>query len=435
MTTTRAGLDVLFATHGFAPECVGGTESYVADLARALASLGHRVRVVAGSPRPAPEPVAEPFEVDGIAGVRLRRASLDVDHWAKSDDPAIERLWREELRARRPDVVHLHHWIRLTRRLAVAASEEGIPVVATLHDAATTCPRAFRVRDDALCDRAVGPDSCLGCAPDLEGLPDAEAASELRSFAEDFAAELRVAEVLVVPSAAHARFLAPHLGGAAERLRVLPHGALSGGPRRRRRAARGPDAVVRLAHWGHLAPHKGAHLLFEAAAKLAPETRRRFEVLLFGAPSDAAYGARLDAAISAAGVPVRRIPAFGPADLAATPFDLAVFPSLASESHSFVLDEAFRLGVPALVSDRGAPSERLAGAGRVFRAGDADDLARVLGRLLDDGALRERLVRGSFERVKGLARNAEEMLEHYRAATAVRAEKTLSRARERERGR
>jgi GT2 family glycosyltransferase/glycosyltransferase involved in cell wall biosynthesis len=75
--------------------------------------------------------------------------------------------------------------------------------------------------------------------------------------------------------------------------------------------------------------------------------------------------------------------AYRPADLQAFDLDIAVFASITSESYSFALDEALRLGLPVLVSDRGALPERTGKAGLTFRAGNADDLARRLQEILD----------------------------------------------------
>jgi glycosyltransferase involved in cell wall biosynthesis len=386
MPAHREHFRVLFAVHGYPPEGVGGTESYVREAAEALRRAGHEVTVVAGSPVPAETPRIERTTVDGAPLVKLRRSGLYVDHWIRSDDPATEELWRATLREFRPDVVHVHHWIRLSRRLVRVAAEEGIRSVVTLHDAGATCPRAFRLRDGAPCDLVPGGASCFGCADAAEGVPDDEARVELDRFVADFAAELGAAAVVTAPSAAHLAALRPHLGPVGARARVVPLGALGRGPTAFPASPRVPGAPIRLGWWGRLAPLKGAHLLLEALRTLPPATRTRFRVLLRGAADDPGYEARIAALCE--GLSVERRGAFAPADLSDAPFDLAVLPFLARESYSFALDEAFALGVPALVPDHGAPPERLCGAGATFRPGDAADLAA---RLAEIAAEPERL--------------------------------------------
>jgi hypothetical protein len=78
-------------------------------------------------------------------------------------------------------------------------------------------------------------------------------------------------------------------------------------------------------------------------------------------------------------------------------FDLAVFPSLAFESHSLVLDEAIDLGLPVAASRRGALGERSGESGLSFDTGDPESLAARLREVLSRPALldeaRERIVR------------------------------------------
>ena len=71
--------------------------------------------------------------------------------------------------------------------------------------------------------------------------------------------------------------------------------------------------------------------------------------------------------------------------------DAAAFPSLAHESHSFTLDEAFSLGLPLVVSDAGALPERVGPRGLVVRSGDAEGLADALRRLAEEPGLRAQL--------------------------------------------
>jgi flagellar biosynthesis GTPase FlhF len=87
--------------------------------------------------------------------------------------------------------------------------------------------------------------------------------------------------------------------------------------------------------------------------------------------------------------------AFKPTDLTRLDLDVAVFPGLLHESHSFVLDEAFQLGLPVIVSSRGAPAERVGSAGLVFSAGVLGDLVAKIEALLAGPALLEQLRRGT----------------------------------------
>ena len=136
--------------------------------------------------------------------------------------------------------------------------------------------------------------------------------------------------------------------------------------------------VIRLGVWGHLFHMKGAHLVLDALQTLRDKSR--FGLHIWGRVTEPQYKARLEKA--AEGIDVHWHGPFVPEDLREADLDLAVIPSLCSESFSFVLDEAFDLNLPAIVPRRGALEERIGTAGTTFIAEDANDLARVFKTLL-----------------------------------------------------
>src|SRR5688572_15018241 len=184
---------ILQVVHGFAPECRGGTESYVLEATLALRAAGHDVPVLAGSLEPRTPAQIVTTEVGGISVTRLHRSGLFLDNWEKSYDPAAALLFEQVLADIRPDVVHVHHWIRLSRNLVEIAASRGIPAVVTLHDAMVSCPRVFRVREETLCHRPLSVDSCLTCVPRGPSLADAECAEEIEAYRSDFERELDLA--------------------------------------------------------------------------------------------------------------------------------------------------------------------------------------------------------------------------------------------------
>jgi DNA repair exonuclease SbcCD ATPase subunit len=124
---------------------------------------------------------------------------------------------------------------------------------------------------------------------------------------------------------------------------------------------------------------KGTHLLLEAVRLLRDPSA--VELHLIGTASDRDYECRLRDLSQ--GITVRFHGAYQPEDLLGFDLDLAIFPSVTCESYSFTLDEAFRLRLPVIVSDRGALPERVGDAGLKFRAGDAADLAKQIQEILD----------------------------------------------------
>ncbi len=381
-------MKILMVVHGFAPECQGGTESYVQNLALRLKSKGHEVEIFCGSHEGAGPEFRTPRVVssvhEGLPVHRVHRAGLFNDAWEKSLAPDVANVLTELLRTRRFDLVHVHHWIRLTRNLIETCHAVGVPAVATLHDLWTSCPIAFRVKEQTFCRLPQGAQSCFGCAPLSEpGLADAAVKDELDLFGADLRSELSLARRLIVPSVAHREELLRHFPELTGRFRVVPHGKIAKISSRDRSKEQIRPGRLRIAHWGHLSKLKGVDLLLRAL-HLLPD-KSQVQVDLFGELVYPTERAEVESLLEGLNVKMRG--AYTTSQLASYQHDLAIIPSRCSESWSFVLDEAFLIGLPVLVPDGGALPDPHNGAGGVFRAESAEDLARLIQEVLDQPEL------------------------------------------------
>ncbi|MEZ6194361.1 MAG: glycosyltransferase [Planctomycetota bacterium] len=402
-------MKILQVIHGFPPQFRGGTELYLRGLCRELRHLGQDLQVFAGTTHSADAARVEHYDFDGMQVAQLVLSGSYLEHWTRSYSPEAARLFADELRRVRPDVVHVHHWFRLSRNLLETCYRLGIPAVCTLHDLYATCPSFFRVVKGSFTEAPLDDDVWVESLPRLPWMSDAEVRDELDRFAEDFANEMALAHRVIVPSAAHGALVSKLIAIPPERLVVLPHGTITPPPPPAPpRGKRPADAPIRLGYWGHLFRMKGPHLVLEALRRL-PDPRR-FELHVWGQVVEPGYRRVLDAA--GEGLEIRWHGAFTPEDIEKVELDLAVLPSSCSESFSFVLDEAFRLGLPAIVSDRGALAERIGEAGAVFRPESSEDLARVLGEVAADPARLARW-RKAVPELHSMADHAREMLELY----------------------
>ena len=389
---------VIHITHQFPPETHGGVEAHVTSLAHGLKKRGHKVAIVSGSLEPWEE-VGGSWELcDGLDVYRLHRSDLFFDAWDRMLCPELGDHLISVLKEWRPDVIHLHHWIRLTPDLlhrirTCAGPLSSVRIIVTLHDFASSCPRGFRMKpDDSPCREALTVEHCLHCAPRWPWMGDRETATALDAFAATSRSELSQANAVVCASA----FLrdtiidglnAPRLGRL---FHVLPfgHEPVFGGMR----TVQDAEEVFRFAYWGSITYRKGLALLLRAFRQLldgrAPDSRA-VELHLFGTCDTPEREAELREL--AQGLPVTFHGRYEYADIAGAGLHGAVFPSLCMETYGLVLDEAFELGLPVVVADLGAFAERCGGAGRTFAAGDSGSLACALGALVDDPALHARL--------------------------------------------
>ena len=380
-------------THVLPPEFLGGTEAVVMAQARALADRGHRVDVVCGTEVPLPRGGAEVLH-DVIGGVRVHRLPRSLEE--RSEDP-VENPMQIRPRLRDlalevlggVDLVHLHHWSNLDGSL-VRALAPKVPVVVTLHDAYALCPRFFRHDPKGVgCPRpGASFEPCARCltsdlAPSLASSPE-RLLIPLENRAGAFAAELGAASLVIAPSRGHARSftqLFEHLG-LERSIQVVPHGLCR--PLERLGSALRPAAPEKLvvAHFGNLCADKGTLDLLRTLS-LLPRDRVEFRVA--GASVDPA----VDRAI--AGHRLSNLVHLGAYDAASlreflAGSHLAAFPSRLDESYGLVVDEALAMGLPAWVSDRGAPMERLQAwglPGRVLPAGQPLAWAEALRSVLE----------------------------------------------------
>lgn len=372
---------VLVAQH-YPPHFEGGTEAVVRAQARELGALGHDVSVASGTDRPWVGNGESVEQVDGVEVTFLHRRPDE------GYDLILERPRLQQRLARLcegADVVHVHHWTTLDNRLVRGLCEGGRPVVVTLHDRFTSCPRFFRVPHGGVerCPEPGGVEPCVACCGVDAPLPEDELRAGLVARGRIFRAELDAAAQLLAPSHAHADALAGDLGLDAGRFDVVPHGLGEALPRLVPPSAALP---LRILHHGHRSAVKGTLDLAAALAALPAERHAEVELLCLGAEVEPGFDGRLQEACG--GVRVVLAGAFDRSQLAERVeghggAHLAAYPSRAPESYGLVVDEALALGLPCLVADSGALPERLQGAGLVLPPADPEAWTAAVLDLLD----------------------------------------------------
>jgi glycosyltransferase involved in cell wall biosynthesis len=186
--------------------------------------------------------------------------------------------------------------------------------------------------------------------------------------------ELRLAQARIALSRAQADLLARVMPGRCGPLEVLP--APSAG-RLESRAEAPAGAELRLAHWGNLYDLKGVEELIEAVGRAVKEIPVRLDI--YGRASEPEFLRRLEEA--ARNKPVTLHGPYRREELAQVSAHLAVFPSRCWETYGLVVDEAFMLGLPVLVTRSGALPERIGRGGVVVEPGDVAALTATIIRL------------------------------------------------------
>ncbi|MBA3532466.1 MAG: glycosyltransferase family 4 protein [Ardenticatenales bacterium] len=390
---------LLQVAHQYPPEFIGGVELHTQALARELVRRGHEVSVFFRSHRAAPG-VESWLEGD----VRVWAASTGPlgagrRFLATFSDEALLASFKQVLTESRPDLVHIHHLMGLPASLAEWLVAQGIPYVITLHDYWWLCANAQLLTNDSdeLCE---GPKLWVNCGRCAIARAGHKTLSPWLApgMAPLFAYRHRRLESILTHAARvispthftkqlHEQMRLPPSG-----ITVIPHGIAL--PEPLPAPAPREPGLYNIAYVGGIAHQKGLHVLLAALEQLPRES---VTLSIYGNPTVfPEYVATLHALSTHPGVRWRgSIPnAVLFADLAAA--DVLVVPSIWYESAGLVIQEAFAVGVPVIVSQLGALAERVEHEinGLHVPPDEPTVLAAALQRLLDEPSLLPKLRAG-----------------------------------------
>lgn len=169
-----------------------------------------------------------------------------------------------------------------------------------------------------------------------------------------------------------------------------------------------------IAFQGRLVSTKGVSLLLKAAHILL-ERGRAFDLLIIGdgpelaSLQELAEGSGLSGCVRFAG----RLPD-SELDAALSHAKLVVVPSLGGEVFGMVLAENMQRAIPVIASNLGCFVEVVGDSGRIFRTGDASDLACEIELLLSDTVQATRLGAAGARRVSEFYSERKMIEEHAR---------------------
>ena len=360
----------------------GGTELCARSLHRSLLKQpGDESQLLACVPFWHAKPGAgsdfmTPISGEAETGIAIR--AFDHFHLSQLDDLGVLRSFREFLEAYRPDRIHFHHLLYLGVE-GIAVARRACPkaeILLTLHDYYAICANdglMTKKQDGALC-YAAQPHACLQCLPE----------ASLEDFAlreQGIRAALGLVDRLIAPSAfLRDRFIA--WGIPAERItcqpNALPEGWVGAQPLPPRERRLGEPAV--FGFFANIMPHKGLHLLLEAALSLKAQGVEGFRIAVHGSDKHApeAYRARITAFAERLGASVSLRGGYAHEELRGllAGIDAVVVPSVWWENDPLIVRQAAAAGRPILYADLGGLAEAGQQSGGIpFAACDSAALA------------------------------------------------------------
>lgn len=351
---------ILFALHQFYPEFSGGTERAALNLARSAQRAGHYVHIVAVAINLEVIHWAKNSSIDsavdsvyqGVPITFLSRNNLPptADYSFEVDDVVSEKLaaWIENERF---NLAHIFHTKRIGS-LVRAVQNIGLPYILTLTDFFPECFLVNRVNlKNGLCQ---GSAEGSRCAEDCLVAPWTRETLAIRY--RQGLGFLSSAALRVCPS----EFVAKCYQEAFQDLefKVIPHGVdfLASLASNRNHDSMEESHGLTLGYVGSIVSQKGLDILLQALRRVSDASLRL--VVVGGMYGDEHYLNTVRAMIRADDR-VRLVGRVDPDRIfeVVRDFDLLCIPSRVPETFSLVLHEAAVLGIPALVSNLGAPGE------------------------------------------------------------------------------
>jgi glycosyltransferase involved in cell wall biosynthesis len=430
---------------GYYPHPSGGTEAYVASLARQLDQSGEDVLIAA----PTQDGQESAYMYGGIHVARFRIASTpDPKAVYGNGDPTAASHFGRLLDETHPDIVHLHAFSPATSLRALReASLRGIPTIYTFHHPATTCLRSTLMRwGTEVCDGRIDLDRCTACKLQSLGMP--RLLSEIvgrvpigvgksiaaSGFTGSLWTALRARELTVVFQQSFTEYMATvdHIVLVSEWVRpillrngvspekvslsrqALPFAPFTVEPVDSQIPADRPP--VRLAMLTRATPVKGVDVILEAMARI-PEADIRLDIFaVVQSNEDSAYLENVKR-LSRHDSRIRFCSALAHEKVVDTlrQYHLLVIPSQWLEVAPLVILEAFAAGTPVLGSNRGGIAEmvRDEANGLLVQADSADRWAAAFLRLTQEQGLIGRL-RSGIKRPRDMHDVADDMVTLYR---------------------
>lgn len=430
-------MNILLAVHHYPPLHTMGAEQRAQRTARALIARGHNVRVLCVERIDQGNEHGLSFRDEIVDGVPVRRMSFNLSRTPdpirfEYDNPWIGDLARAMMVEFKTDLLHLISGYLITGSVLREAHALGIPSVISLTDFWFLCQRISFLRSDgSLSTLPLDPRRCARCVAEEKrryswpaklapGVMrwwwqhERKRTSILHSRMAAQQRNLALASTLISPS----RFLRDVFvdnGCDPGKIIFMRQGRDFSGLDRQA-TTKTPGATLRIGVLGQVIHVKGVHVAVAAMAHLRDKP---VTLHIHGGSNDSEYyqsvqrTAALDSRITLHG-------AYTASNLTTVlrSVDMLLIPSIWYENSPNVILEAFAHRTPVLASNLGGMAELVSHNvdGLTFAAGDAEDLARQIERVIDNPALLEQFG-ANIPPVRTVAQEMDELEAIYRRHT------------------
>ena len=377
-------------TYTYSPYSKGGADMYAENISKQLFDKGHEVIVIAAKPtfdKSLSYTVEErdgikiywfyPLNVSSFYNIAKKSSLMQgiwrlLDIWNIHSYYIVKKILKKEM----PDVVHAHTPVGLSPSVFKAVKSLGIPLVFTLHDYYSICPRITLLHSSGeICTK-----------PNMVCKIYSKFNIRLIGDATD---------VVIAPS----KFVMDmHVDNGlfnnSEKI-ILPHGIKIDA--RSDKISLLDDRCINILYVGGLDIHKGVEILIKAFMQVSHEYLR-LNIVGRGTEKEQLENlARNDERISLYGrISDEKLKHFYEQS------NFLVIPSVWYETFGLVILESFSHGTPVIGSRIGAIPELIKEGynGYLFESGDISELKKVLEKSLNNKSMHNELCRNAFNSFK-----------------------------------
>ena len=361
-------MKVLKVIHGFPPDYMAGSEVYSYHLVKELIRQGIETYVFTRVENEFDEEYKIYREnYDNIPVFRVNKPKRDYLFTDKYYDDKIDRIFEDYLLEIKPDLVHIGHLSHLSTKLVQIVKEHNIPVVYTIHDFWLYCVKGQLINKQG--NRCNGPSSekCTVCSPYVVDVPEVE--SSLKHMKN----VINSIDMFVSPSITLKDFFI-NQGIDGEKIKYLKYGFDTEKIKFNRKVFE-KDSRVIFGFMGRIIPTKGIKVLMDVFQN-DPEA----VLYIYGNVGSQKRFLKKENIFFKGGYDNNNI------NHVLSEFDVLIVPSVWLENAPLVIQEAFLAGMPVITSDIGGMAELVSDGinGYTFKTGDAQDLTRVIKKIVAD---------------------------------------------------
>tara|TARA_R110001583_G_scaffold204_2_gene2026 strand:- start:1392 stop:2642 length:1251 start_codon:yes stop_codon:yes gene_type:complete len=338
----------------------------------------------------------------GGAAFSQRNSSREILFHTTMDDGFLfsniktRHMWqefRDLILLLKPDIIHLHHYFLLGIEILeeIRRTLPNARIILTLHEYLAICHnKGLMVKTSGkLCYKASARD-CHSCFPDKQP-------GDFFLREQYIKRMFNNVDHFVSPSAfLRQRYI--EWGIAPDLISVIENGQIKLDNVPSKTVVEQQSEFVRFAFFGQINPYKGVDVLIGALAGLSREVKKQVLIEIHGANLEYQSGTYQQSVKDLLKRHGARVHFHGPYEPQEMPnilssVDYAVVPSIWWENSPMVIQEAFNLGVPLIVSDIGGMAEKVTDGvnGLHFRHGSAFDLADKISQCVTQTGLRDEL--------------------------------------------